>query len=319
MERLFGIALIILSAVAFGTLPILGRYAYAGGMDAPTILFLRFSLAAALMALWLLIRRERLPRGRAFLQLVGMGALGYIGQSFAFFTALRFASAGLVSLLLYLYPVFVALLAVLLLHEPFTRIKGLALVMALIGTALTVGPLQGQLRGILLAIVAAAIYSLYIIVGTGVLRQVSSTQSSAVIFAAAGASAGALMLRNGPQFPATTLGWIAIGAMVLIATMIAVVTFLAGLRRIGPTNAAMLSTLEPVVTVLLARWLLHETLSPLVLLGGGLILNAVLLLTYGELRPARASLEPQAENDILSSGATINVERNQNVRPSNPT
>ncbi|MBN1921908.1 MAG: EamA family transporter [Anaerolineae bacterium] len=284
MDRLLGVALIILSAAAFGTLPILGRYAYADGMDALTILFIRFSLAAALMVFWLIIRHERLPRGAALWKLAGMGGLGYVGQAFAFFTALRYASAGLVSLLLYLYPVFVTLLAVLLLHEPFTRIKAGALLIALIGTTLTVGPLQGQALGIALAIAAAVIYSAYIIIGANVLRETSSLQSSTVIFAAAGTSAGALMLINGPQFPTTTRGWITILAMVLVATLIAIVTFLAGLKRIGPTNAAMLSTLEPGITVLLASWLLHETLRPISLLGGGLILAAVLLLTIGELR-----------------------------------
>lgn len=308
MNRLLGIALVILSAAAFGALPILGRYAYADGMDALTILFLRFTLAAAVMALWLAIRRERLPRGPVLWRLVGMGALGYIGQSFAFFTALRYASAGLVSLLLYLYPVFVALLAVLLLHEPFTRIKGSALTIAVIGVALTAGPLQGQTLGIALAITAAAIYSVYIIIGADVLRQTSSLHSSAVIFAAAGLSAGGLMLINGPQFPSTTRGWSAIFAIVLVATLIAVVTFLAGLQRIGPTSAAMLSTLEPVITVLLASWLLHETLSATSLLGGGLILAAVLLLTIGELRrqqPSGAAPHPDSAREACSKPSPL--------------
>jgi drug/metabolite transporter (DMT)-like permease len=70
---------------------------------------------------------------------------------------------------------------------------------------------------------------------------------------------------------------------VLIATVLPVVTFLAGLERIGPTNAAMLSTLEPVVTVLLAAWLLGEGLQQITLLGGGLILVAVVLVTRSEL------------------------------------
>jgi drug/metabolite transporter (DMT)-like permease len=71
---------------------------------------------------------------------------------------------------------------------------------------------------------------------------------------------------------------------VLIATVIPVVTFLAGLKRIGPTDASMLSTLEPVVTVLLAALLFQEKLQPITLLGGGLILAAVIMLTRSELR-----------------------------------
>jgi drug/metabolite transporter (DMT)-like permease len=78
--------------------------------------------------------------------------------------------------------------------------------------------------------------------------------------------------------------------LVVIATVFPVVAFLAGLKRIGPTNAAMLSTLEPVVTILLAGWWLHETQTPLTLLGGGLILAAVLLLTQSELRRRPSSV-----------------------------
>jgi drug/metabolite transporter (DMT)-like permease len=292
VERLVGIILVALSAATFGTLPIFGRYALADGMDALTILFLRFSLAAILMLALLIVRRERLPRGSVLLQLIGMGAIGYVGQTSAYLTALKYASAGLVALLLYLYPVFVALLAVLVLHEPLTGIKGLALGLALVGTAFTVGPMKGQAPGILLAVAAAAIYSVYIIVGTQVMKHVSAAQSSVVIFAAAGMSAGVLMIVNGPHLPSTDTGWKTIASIVIVSTVLPVTAFLAGLERIGPTNAAMLSALEPVVTVLLANWWLNETPTPLTLLGGGLILSAVLLLTQSELRhtqPVRVS------------------------------
>jgi drug/metabolite transporter (DMT)-like permease len=115
------------------------------------------------------------------------------------------------------------------------------------------------------------------------MKHVSPAQSSAVIFASAGAVYGTLMTIRDPHLPASSTGWLGIAGIVLIATVIPVTTFLAGLERIGPTNAAMLSTLEPIVTVLLAAWLFDERLKPVVLLGGGLILVAVILLTQGQL------------------------------------
>jgi drug/metabolite transporter (DMT)-like permease len=284
VNRLVGIILVAVSAAAFGTLAILGRYAYADGMDALTILFFRFTLSAMVMTVLLSARHEPLPRDSALIRLIGMGAIGYVGQAFSYFTALKYASSGLVALLLYLYPVFVAVLSAILLHERITRPKTLTLGLALAGTALTVGPQGGQLLGVLLAISAAAIYSVYIIVGSQVMKQVSAVQSSTVIFASAGVMSGILMAANGPHLPTTGAGWVVIGSMALIATVLPVVTFLAGLERIGPTNAAMLSTLEPVVTVVLAALLLGEMLKPVTLLGGGLILVAILLLTRSELR-----------------------------------
>lgn len=282
MKQFTGILLIAISAASFGTLAIFGRFLYADGLDTFTLLFLRFGIAAVLMLVILIVRRETFPRGKILLQLIGMGALGYVGQSFSYLTAIRFASAGLVALLLYLYPTFVFVLSVIVLREKVTWLKVTALILALSGTALTVDPAGGQLRGILLAVCAALIYSLYIIVGTSVMKHVSAVQSSLVIFASAGAVYGILMEFNGIHLPSSGNGWLGIAGIVLIATVIPVVTFLAGLECIGPTNASLLSTLEPIVTVLLAAWIFEEQMKPVVMFGGGLILVAVILLTRRE-------------------------------------
>jgi drug/metabolite transporter (DMT)-like permease len=292
MNRALGVTLIVISAASFGTLAIFGRYAYAGGLDTFTLLFLRFTFSALLMTILLIIRREPLPRGGTLLRLAGMGALGYVGQSYCYLSAIKYASAGLVALLLYLYPTFVAILSTIFFKERLQRFKLVALGLATLGAALTVNPQGGHWSGIALALCAALIYSVYIIVGTGAMRQVSALQSSMVIFAAAGIVFGVLTAMNGAHFPVSSAGWLAVAAVTLIATVIPVVTFLAGLKLIGPTDASMLSILEPVVTVLLAAVLFGEMLRPVSLLGGGLILAAVLLLTRGELRQGQGRNDP---------------------------
>jgi drug/metabolite transporter (DMT)-like permease len=283
MRRLTGILLIAISAASFGTLAIFGRLLYADGLDTFSMMFMRFGFAALLMAVILFMRREKMPRGKVLLALIGMGAIGYVGQSFSYLSAIKYASAGLVALLLYLYPMFVFILSVIFLNERLTWAKVIAIVLALIGTALIVDPKGGQPLGILFSVAAALIYSGYIMIGTNVMKKVTPFQSSVVIFASAGLVYGTLMSVNGPHLPTTSSGWVHIAGIVLIATVIPVVTFLAGLERIGPTNSAMLSTLEPVVTVLLAAWLFGEKLAWIILVGGGLILVAVLLLTREEL------------------------------------
>ena len=294
MRRLTGILLIIISAASFGTLAIFGRLLYADGLDTFSMMFLRFGFAALLMTFILFARREKFPRGKVLLALIGMGAIGYVGQSFFYLSAIKYASAGLVALLLYLYPMIVFLLSVIFLHEKLTWGKVIAIVLALIGTALIADPKGGRPLGIVFSFAAALIYSGYIIVGTGVMKKVSPFQSSVIIFASAGLVYGILMSVNGPHFPTASSGWIHIAGIVLIATVIPVVTFLAGLERIGPTNSAMLSTLEPVVTVLLAAWLFGEKLAWIILVGGGLILAAVILLTRGEMEK-----KPKLETSLV--------------------
>jgi drug/metabolite transporter (DMT)-like permease len=278
MNRALGIFLIIVSAASFGTLAIIGRFAYADGLDVTTMLFLRFTIAAVLMFAWLAIRKERLPRGRTLLQLAGMGGLGYVGQSFCFMSAINYASTGLVALLLYLYPVFVTILTMIFQKAKLTSRTVFALVLATIGAALTANPEGGQLPGILLAVSAALIYAVYILVGTGVMQKVSAVQSSAVIFASAALVFGILTAIRGPHWPSTPNGWLAISGIAVIATLLPVGTFLGGLKIIGATDASLLSTLEPVVTVMLAAMILGEKIQPLMIAGGVLILAAVLLI-----------------------------------------
>jgi drug/metabolite transporter (DMT)-like permease len=81
------------------------------------------------------------------------------------------------------------------------------------------------------------------------------------------------------HWPAGAGGWAALTAIAVCSTVIAILTFFAGLQRLGAGRASMLSTLEPVVTVLLAAMLLGETLSVAQLGGGALILAGVLWLS----------------------------------------
>jgi len=284
MQYLIGVFLIIVSGISFGAAAIFARFAYEAGTNPITLLFLRFGIASICMIFIILVRKNPLPRGRILIGLVLMGALGYVGQSFCYFTGLTLASAGLVALLLYLYPAIVTVISVIFLKEPVSKLKITALVLALAGTVLTIGPAGGgQPLGIILSLGAAFIYSIYILDGSKIVKQGTAIQSSTVIIISAAVVYGGLISIQGPAFPVTLSGWISVIALALISTVLAVVTFLAGLERVGPTNAATLSTIEPVVTVTLASLVLGEIITPLRIAGGMMILLAVIFLARGEL------------------------------------
>jgi drug/metabolite transporter (DMT)-like permease len=294
MQYLIGVFLILISGISFGAAAIFARFAYEAGTDPITLLFLRFGIASICMILMMLVRRLPLPRGQILLGLVLMGALGYVGQSFCYFTALTLVSAGLVALLLYLYPAIVTVLAMLILKDPISKWKTLALLFALIGTVLTIGPVGGgQPLGIVLGLGAAFIYSIYILVGSKITKPGTAIQSSTVIITSAAVVFGVLIAIRGASFPTTFFGWSSASALALISTVLAIVTFLAGLERVGPTNAATLSTIEPVVTVVLAALILDESITPLRILGGLMILLAVIILARSEL-PAQDVAEKTA-------------------------
>jgi len=277
-HRWVGVLLIVISAASFGALPIFIRLAYRTGADPTTLLVLRYSIAAVVMVAIMLARKTPLPRGRILIGLILMGAVGYVGQSFAYFTALTMASASLVALLLYLYPAIVTILSALFFKERLTAAKAGAVTLALVGTALTIGPSgSGRVAGILLAIAAAVIYSVYILVGSRIMPHASAIAASTTVITAAAVVYIGIVAVRGPAFPQAFSGWVDIFAIALVSTVLPIVTFLAGLERVGPTRASTLSTFEPVMSVMLAIVILGETISPLQVVGGALILAAVIV------------------------------------------
>jgi hypothetical protein len=83
-DRVWGALLVALSATAFGAMAIFARFAYADGTDVVAVLFLRFTIAAALMSAFVVASGRRWPRGRNLAILLAMGAVGYVGQSLSF-------------------------------------------------------------------------------------------------------------------------------------------------------------------------------------------------------------------------------------------
>jgi drug/metabolite transporter (DMT)-like permease len=282
-DTLRGALFVALSASAFGAMAIFGRYAYAGGTDVLGLLTMRFLIGGITLAAVAKRRGVAWPSARALWPIVGMGAIGYVGQSLCYFLALQHAQASLVALLLYLNPAFVTLLAAMWLGERLTRVKSAALVLCLAGSALMVGGGHGEPLGIALSLTAAVVYSLYIVIGARVTRGIDPLATTAVVCLAAAAVFGALSIARTaagvpPHLPHTSGAWAALIAIALISTVTAMLAFFAGLTRLGAARTSMLSTLEPVVTVALASLLLGERLDVLQWVGGAAVLSAVLWL-----------------------------------------
>lgn len=278
--RLAGYLLVIVAATGFGAMPIFARFAYAEGVDLSAMLFLRFAIAAALMTLLMFVCRLRWPRGRDLWLLIGMGALGYVGQAYCFFAALRHATAGLTTLLLYLYPAIVTVLAAVLARRRLSGKRLAAVLAALAGAAIAVGDsIGGSPLGITLGVGAALIYSVYILVGARVTDSAGAIPGATVVMLAAAFVYGGVALAQGVALPQTGTGWAAVTAIALLSTAAAIAAFLAAMRRLGAADAATLSTLEPVITIVLAALFLGESIGLRQLLGGAVILAAVLVLT----------------------------------------
>jgi drug/metabolite transporter (DMT)-like permease len=291
-HRTVGIALCVASACGFGLLAIFATQAYDAGAGITTVLATRFAVAAG--AFWAIValRRALARRGRTarearvtpprrvVLTALGLG-VGYTVQSASFFGALKHIDASLTSLLLYTFPVLVCCGAIALGRERFEPWKAGALAVATAGTALVLlGGGSGGLHatGVLLALAAAATYSMYLLVADGVLGRIDPWLMSALIASSAAITFVVFGLATGSlDAPSSTgLAWIV--AIALFATVLPMGTLLLGMARVGASTGAIVSTIEPVVTVTLAVILLGETLGSAQLFGGVLVLGAVLAL-----------------------------------------
>ncbi len=289
----------LVSAAGFATLAILAKVAYATGVAPLVALNWRFILATLLIAAYVRLNRLpwRVPPREAVILLL-LGGVGYAAQSSLFFSALRFIPASATSMLLYTYPAFVSLLSYLLWGNPLGRRHLLALLLTGAGTFLLLWSPQLHLNpaGTSLGLGAALVYSVYLLANQRLTPGVNPAVASwyiiggaAVTFTAINAFTGAFTAAFRPQ------GWLALTLMALFSTALAIGTLLAGIRRLGAARASVLSTFEPLITVLLALLFLGERLSAVQAVGGVFIASGMFLLHLPlPLRRPAAAVRPDA-------------------------
>ena len=277
----------LLSAVGFGLMAVFAKLAYDDGVGVDALLLVRFSLAGVvLVALAQAQGRFRgISRGALVTALL-MGAVGYSAQSGLYLFALTQVDASQVALVFCTYPLLVMVGAVVTGRErPSWRRAG-ALVVALAGVALVLGGAVGgfEVVGAALALGAAGVYTAYILVGDRV-GPVDPIAFAALV--CCGASATFLtwsVVHDAPDLGFDARGWLWLALVALVCTVASIILFFTGLARVGPSVAALLSMLEPVVTVGSAALVFGEALAPQQALGGALVLLGVGVVQW----PARA-------------------------------
>jgi drug/metabolite transporter (DMT)-like permease len=291
---------------------IFGKLAYDAGVDVGDLLLVRFAVAAVLL---LVVAGTTgalrgVPR-RSLVAGLAMGGIGYAAQSGLFFGALERIDASLLALILYAYPALVTIGAIALRRERASARRVAALLIASAGTALVLGgAASGTLDpvGAAMGFGAAVAYTVYILAGDrigggdrtgGGIPPIAL--SSLVCTGAACTFAVVSAAQGGPRLDFTPSGWLWLTAIAVVSTVAAILTFFAGLARVGPSAASILSTLEPVVTVLLAATIFGESLNSTQLLGGAVVLTAVLVIQWPVSRKQYAV--PDAHRPVTSKSS----------------
>ncbi|MDK2820511.1 MAG: hypothetical protein PWP31_476 [Clostridia bacterium] len=276
----WGLFSAVLSATALAAEGIAAKVAYAGGANMLTTLAIRYLISALLLWGSLIIIPLRWNFGWKVLgSLVLLALFGQATTVLALFYSFQFIPAAITILFFYIYPAIVTILAAIFLHEPMTKSKIGALILSFLGLIVILGLPSGaqlDIRGILGAIIAALTNAFYLIGQTKIIKNIEprvynyyNTLIMGIAFLLLALTTGTFNL----NFNVNSL--IAIIILALVCTIVAYMAMSWGLRYIGASRLAIISTLEPGITALLGYLILKEKLQLGHFLGGILVLIGV--------------------------------------------
>lgn len=280
-----GILYIVLSSISFGIIPILAKLSYSQGGNPFNVLFLRFLSAAVMLFLYLKIKGISLKiKKRQFILLMIFGILGYSGTALCLFLSYNYIAAGLATMILYLYPSIVTILSFIIYGEKLYRKKIVSLVVSLLGVYLLIGFTGGSLiniKGLILALLASLFYSIYVLGLSN--KEISSVNSFIITYYVSLASSITMLfagsLNNSINFNISLYGLLCIILLAFISTVVALITFVQGVKIIGPSNASIFSNLEPIVSMVLSYFIFRDNITLNTILGSFFIMLSILILS----------------------------------------
>ncbi len=279
-----GIAMMVVAALAFGLSNNLAKLSYGAGVTALTVITGRAWLGMIALLVLSIARGYRLTLPRVAFWLFVVTALANGTQNPAILYAIEFIPLSLSVLIIYLFPIIVALASALLGHDRITRPVAIAALVGFAGVALVLelGTIALDWRGMALAFLAACALATNVMGAARMNRHMPALVVPLWLYAASVPFyTAALAVQGGPRFPTAGFDWlIFIGA--ITALPVALITFYGALPRAGAARASLVMNFEPLFTILLAALLLGETLGPMQIAGGLLIIGSIFYVSiYG--------------------------------------
>lgn len=286
-ERRIATLQILLSGFLFGFLGIWGKWAFSLGITPGELLGVRFSLASLMLFCYLFWRNHKLPLKFPWLSAFHLvlclllGILGYAVFASCYFIALKGLSASMTVLLLYLYPVFVAIGARIFLSEHLGRSGLAAVFLAAIGLVFLVwGDFSVQNSiGFIAGLISAIVYSIYILVSRKYLYNIDAITSACWMQFGTGVTLLALNFSSFSRLhEVIVIAWQPIIGISVFSTVFSMVLFLQGLKKLTSAEASVLNTSEPITAIFMASLLLGESLSMIQIVGGVFVIVAMIII-----------------------------------------
>lgn len=290
-RKLAGYLAGLIAGVSYGTNPLFAKPLLESGVPVLVMLFFRYGMSAAILAVWMACRHGAFKVEKRELGLLGILGVLFACSSLFLFTSYEFIPSGLATTLVYLYPVFTALIMVVLRFYPSWQ-TWLSIIATFGGILLLSTPSAGaeiRLPGIILAIMSALSYALYLVIVNRSRRIKKVSEHTLTLYALMTGTAMFLIIRlfqggsilEGVDSPAD---WGNLLGLAVVPTMISMLTLAVSSRYIGPTRTSILGVFEPLTAIMIGTVLFGEPLTPKMAAGVAICVGAVVFMI---LKPGR--------------------------------
>ncbi len=287
-----GVLLSFAGAVLFSTKAVIVKKAFNDiHIDTLTLLMLRMLFALPFyiaVAIWTKNEKQISLTTKQWLQLIVLGLLGYYISSYLDFAGLQYISASLERLILYLFPTFVVMINFFVFKQSLNRIQMIALALTYAGIMLAYfgefdwnNIQQAYLWGGFLVFLCSITFAVYVVGSGKMIPLLGATRFT--VYAMLSAIAGILLhylIQNQFQFSVQAVEdyWQYGLLLAVVATVLPSFLSAAGIKRIGSNNAAIISSIGPVSTIIQAHFVLGEKITLAQVGGTLLVITGILLI-----------------------------------------
>lgn len=281
-NRTKGILATIFSAAFFGLLPLFVKTVIAGGANTYSMAFLRFFASVPFFNIWFKIKKVDLKI--TWIQIrdvVLLTVFGYSGTAVLLFSSYNYIPSGMSTTIHFLYPVVTIIACVIFLKEKVVWQKVLCVVLCVIGILLFYnGDGNTNVIGIILAACSSVTYTFYTVyLGRSSVKDMDSLKLIFYLNLAGSVMLGIICLATGSfTFHLTPLAWGVAIFSAFFTSLIGVLGYQIGLKYIGPQSTTILSTFEPITSVLIGIFVYSEPFTLKTVLGCISILSATVII-----------------------------------------
>lgn len=281
----------ILAAVSYGTNPLGALNLYADGLNANSVIFYRYGLATAILAVMMIVQKKSFAVTRKELAVLTVLGVLMAVSSLTLYCSFNFMDAGIASTLLFVYPVMVAVMMALFFKERVTPVTAISILLALFGISLLYRGGDGvtlSTVGVVLVMVSSLTYAVYIIIVNKSQLLMSSVKltfyvlltGTVMVFAYSffGHDAQLMPLR-------TPAMWMYATVLAVFPTVVSLILMVIAVHNVGSTPTAVMGALEPITAVCIGIFVFGEAFTVRLAVGIVLILSAVILIVAGKSLP----------------------------------